>query len=72
MSEDAYKIGDLVEVVEYYHDMIPKGTYTGVILEIRSYNDHVLVYDILNSKTGQVHSAEKFALSKITEAGGQE
>lgn len=70
MSEEVYSVGELVHVVEYYHDLIPKGSYTGVILEIRSYNDHVEVYDILDSKTGQVRSAEKFALSKITEAGG--
>ena len=72
MSKEVYKVGELVHVVEYYQDLIPKGSYTGVIVEIRSYNSNVEVYDILNSKTGRIQSAEKFALSKITEAGGQQ
>ena len=72
MSEEVYSIGELVHVVEYYHDLIPKGSYTGVILAIRAYSSHVEVYDILNSKTGRIQSAEKFALSKITEDEVQE
>ena len=62
-----YEIGDMVEVRDYYADMIPKGVFTGLIVGIRKYiisasQEESIIYDLLDLDTSELKTAEKFAV----------
>tara|TARA_B100000214_G_C23568092_1_gene446036 strand:+ start:323 stop:556 length:234 start_codon:yes stop_codon:yes gene_type:complete len=67
-----YEIGDMVEVRDYYADMIPRGVFTALIVGIRKYvisasQEESIIYDLLDLDTSELKAAEKFAVLGIVE-----
>ncbi len=70
-----FKCGDLVDVTEYYSDLIPKGYFRALVLECNIFSfggeeadNHVVIYDVLGVDGEQVDSiqkAEEFAIQLI-------
>ena len=61
-----YAVGDIVEVRTYYNDMIPKGSFVGLVTGIRKYSGSV-IYDLLDLKASMVATAEEFAILGLVE-----
>ncbi len=67
-----YDVGDMVEVRDYYSDMIPRGVFVGLIIGIRKYTisasqEESIIYDLLDLDTSELKAAEKFAVLGIVE-----
>ena len=71
-----FKEGDLVDVAEYYNDMIVKSVYRGLVLGYKihtfeHYNtDPTIIYDLLcveGDKAGSVQKAEETAILLVGE-----
>ena len=70
-----FKRGDLVDVTEYYADLIPKSYFRALILECNIFSfggevadNHVVIYDVLSVEGEQLKSiqkAEEFAIQLI-------
>ena len=74
-EENHYKIGDIVDVCEYYAEGIPKCAYIGLITNLRSYNagtlgqgsKHFIIYEILDLDHNVIKTAEEFAIMRRME-----
>ena len=67
-----YDVGDMVEVRDYYADMVPRGVFIGLIVGIRKYiisasQEESIIYDLLDLDTSELKTAEKFAVLGIVE-----
>ena len=66
--------GQLVHIVDYYDDMIPKAAYEGLVVDYETIllsetSEHVL-YDVLfltGDKEGKVERVEEFAMYLLEE-----
>ena len=73
-----FKRGDLVDVTEYYSDMIPKSYFQALVLEYNIFSfggesseNHVIIYDVLGVEGDQQNSiqkAEEFAIRLISKS----
>ncbi len=68
-----YHIGQIVKVYDYYHDMIVKDVFYGLIIDVKSHkfsfgtqNKTTHVYSILpDGKHSKIQTAEEFAVEGI-------
>ena len=65
-----FKVGDLVDVTEYYSDLIPKGYFRGLILGSEVYHifgdTSTIIYTVLGctrENADAIQRAEEFAIS---------
>jgi hypothetical protein len=73
-----FKRGDLVDVTEYYSDMIPKSYFHALVLEYNIFSfggespeNHVIIYDVLGVEGDQQNSIQKveeFAIRLVAES----
>ena len=69
-----FQNGELVHIIDYYDDMIPKAAYEGLVVDherilLSETSEHVL-YDVLfltGDKEGKVERVEGFAMSLMEE-----
>jgi hypothetical protein len=69
-----FQDGELVRIIDYYDDMIPKAAYEGLVVDherilLSETSEHVL-YDVLfltGDKEGKVERVEGFAMSLMEE-----
>ena len=66
--------GELVNIIDYYADMIPRATYEGLIISherfLLSETSEHSIYDILflsGNKEGKIERVEEFAISLMKE-----
>lgn len=70
-----YKIGDIVDVCEYYNEGIPRCTYIGLITNLKLYKSgsmysdskQFIIYEILDLDHNIIKTAEEFAIMKVME-----
>ena len=67
-KKQKYSKGDLVQVTEFYNDLIPKSGYTGIITGVKKFEGSLkthIIYEILDMETNQVKTAEDFAIAPL-------
>ena len=72
-KKQKYSKGDLVQVTEYYHDLIAKSSYVGIITDVKKYQSGVdelprdvyVIYEVLDMQTNEVKTAEDFAIMPL-------
>ena len=66
-----YEKGQIVKVFEYYHDMIVKDSFVGIIIDVKAYDiagsKQFYIYDVLSFDDSIINTAEEFAIDPYGE-----
>ena len=73
MKKQKFSKGDLVQVVEYYNDMIAKSAYVGIVTNVKRHEIDTVsmpratyfTYEVLDMKDNEVKTAEDFAIDLL-------
>lgn len=66
-----FEKSQIVRVFLYYHDMIVKGSFVGIILDVKTYTPRGCsphhIYRVMSFEDNRVHRAEQFAIEAFSE-----